>query len=193
MSPPPADARGPIYVGFSTGSGPGSRLIRWLTGGGASHVFVAHWSRSWDAWVLLGADFSGGWSYKSMEQFLRVKPGRRRPKHRLVSLYAVPESLWDGLRKNVRWLGSPYDLRGLAGMGVVMVAWQLFRRRVRNPLGGRRAWFCSEIVAQVLRDAGVRLQLAPGNMDPARLERAVAALPGARPVDPEVLRRPAAT
>lgn len=148
-----------VYIGFCRGTGLVSQIISWFTDGGPSHVFLAWYDEWWGGWVSLGSE-AEGWIYLAAERMGNVS-----------SVYRMPDTnLWIGLARNRERLGSRYDFGGLLGMGWVMLAWHWLRRRVRNPLENRSAWFCSEAVAQILRDSGVGLELEPGETDPARLE-----------------------
>jgi hypothetical protein len=148
-----------VYVGFSAGTSWLSRLIQWFTGGRASHVFLAFYSSEFGGWLQLGSEV-GGWVFQPAEQAGGV-----------CAVYEMPVDLWPGLRGSRQYLGTPYDIGGLAGMAWVMVAWRWLGRRVRNPLESHASWFCSEICAEVVRRSGVRLALAPGETDPSRLEQ----------------------
>lgn len=152
-----------VFVGFSFGAGWLSRLIRWFTGGKASHAFLLFWDPCFGRWVQLGSE-AGGW-------MLTVAPTAN------AWLYSMPGvDLSAGLRAHADKLGTPYDFGGLLGMAPLMLAWRWFRWKLRNPLQARGAWFCSEAVADILRDCGVPLTLAPGDTDPERLEQEIVRL-----------------
>lgn len=153
-----------ILIGFCRGTALLSRIIEWFTGG-PSHAFVLYWSDAFGGWLSVGAEATG-WTTLPAESMEHV-----------VSLYELPGvDLAQGLAANRLSLGAPYDIGGLLGMSWVMVAWRWLRRRVRNPLETRGAWFCSEICAAIIRDSGVLLSLAPGETDPGRLESEIVAL-----------------
>jgi hypothetical protein len=158
-----------VYVGFASGTSWLSRAIEWFTKGKESHAFLLFWSADWNAWVNVGAEL-GGWICQVQSEVGDT-----------CALYEMPADLTAALHKNAQWLGAAYDVGGLLGMAWVMVVWNWFKHRVRNPLNSRGAWFCSEIVAQMLRDAGLQVSLPPGQTDPHRLRLEVESL-GGRPV-----------
>lgn len=155
----PAGGVPQIYIGFCRGTGLFSRVISRFTKGGPSHSFLAWYDEWWGGAVSLGSE-GQGWIYLPAERMANVS-----------ALYRMSRvDLWCGLRTNRARLGTRYDFEGLLGMGWVMLCWHWLKRRVRNPLESRSAWFCSEAIAQVLRDSGAPVDLPPGETDPARLE-----------------------
>jgi hypothetical protein len=155
-----------VYVGFSRGTSWIARAIQWFTRGKESHAFLLYWSADYGTWMNVGSEL-GGWICQVQDA-----PGET------CALYSMPVDLSDALRKHRDWLGASYDVGGLLGMAFVMVAWNWFKQRMRNPFNAKGAWFCSEIVSKILRDAGLPLALPPGQTDPHRLRLEVEACGG---------------
>lgn len=147
-----------VYVAFYWGTAWYSKVIEWFTNG-PSHAALVYVDDEFGAWLQLGSE-ANGWVFI---------PCRTSD---ILRAYELPGiDLWKGVRKQIGWLNAPYDFGGLFGMAWVMVAWRWFKMKVRNPLQSRKAWFCSEMVAQICRDSGMTLDLEPGEMDPGRLEK----------------------
>jgi hypothetical protein len=149
------DAR-QILVGFSYATGTLENrvltaVIRWFTGGPATHTFLLVPS-SVHGWTTLGAN-ADGVGYIPLDQFIRTR--------RLVAAFSPRrESLWTGLGELSKDVGAPYNYGGLLGMAYVEAARRWFDLQVsRNPTSERRALFCSQFVAEVVRASGLSLGL----------------------------------
>jgi hypothetical protein len=157
-----------VRICFSTSTSLISRLIRYFTKSKFSHAFLTRWSQDWLGWLGVGSQL-GGWMEQAGENF---ETGGVSVVHCLV----LPNiNIWEGLRKNRKLLGAPYDIGGLLGMSWVEVLWRLFKLKVKNPLNSRKAWFCSEIIVKILKDSGLDLGLDPGSTDPEVLYEALVA------------------
>jgi hypothetical protein len=75
-----------------------------------------------------------------------------------------------GMNKMVDHLGDVYDYKGLFGMAWVELGRWLHKKWI-NPWHSSDAMFCSELVAQVLRDSNYpgSEQLDPASTDPEML------------------------
>jgi hypothetical protein len=165
-----------IYIGFLRTDSWISKLILKFTGGKWSHAFLCYYSAEFETWLQLGSEING-WVHEPVI-------GLASP--HLFYLLPTPFDLGLGLKKNVKWLGTGYDFGGLLGMAWVLIAWRWLKRQIKNPLQSDASWFCSEIVAQIMRDSGATLTLEPGSTDPNRLELEVQALGGLTSADPWV-------
>ena len=127
-------------VGFSTGKGLISRIIRWFTKSTVSH-----------AWLLyLDVDFGQDMVLEATLEGVRIMPFEVFKKHNTIIKIAVPsKDLKSGLLQAGGVLGGSYDFTGLFGM-----LWVLFghwlKRKWKNPWNNSQAMFCSEFVARVL-------------------------------------------
>jgi hypothetical protein len=149
-----------VFIGFCKGKGVLSRIIEWASGGGPSHAFLVYQSQEL-GWIAISAEARG----------LLVLPAEAM--ENVCGLYYFPGEagvLLSGIQKNRQWLGAPYDIGGLLGMGWVEVCWHWIKRRVKNPLDSKSAWFCSEFTAKVAADSGKKLDLPVGQTDPLHLE-----------------------
>lgn len=174
-----AERAHPVLVGFSYATGSLENrvltaLIRWFTGGPATHTFLLLPS-SLHGWTTLGAN-ADGIGYIPLERFLRTR--------RLVAAFSPQrESLWTGLEKLRKDVGLPYNYGGLVGMAYVEIARRWFDVQVsHNPTSENRALFCSQFVAEVVRASGLTLGLdddAASTLSPEALLNAMLKNPGA--------------
>lgn len=165
-----------IYVAFYWGTAWLSKLVSWFTRGGPSHVALVYYDSKLSSWMQIGSE-SNGFVYLP----LRAAD--------VGEVYEFPDlDLWKGYRLNLQWLNAGYDFGGFVGMGYVMTMWNWFKRKVKNPLQRSKTWFCSEIVAQILKDAGASLELEPGDTDPERLRDEVRGV-GAVKLEPHLVLR----
>lgn len=130
-----------ICVGFSTTNMVLSRFIRWVTGSTTSH-----------AWLLF--DFHGiPMVFEATFEGVRLIPLEVFKKSNdIVVIYQTPCGE-ETLKPIFHKLGQNYDFGGLLGSAVVQLG-RRFRRRWNNPWNNGKALFCSEIVAEWLRDVG---------------------------------------
>lgn len=159
-----------VYVGFTAARGVLGGMIRWLTGGDVSHVFLLYFDQALMCWVNLGAEGSG-----FMARYCgTIEPSVKAMKY----LYDVGD-LKPGLVRNAEFVGADYDYKGLLGMAWVEFAYHRLKKQVKNPLDAKKAVFCSEIVRRVIEASpAVTLplpKLEPGATDPEMLQRAVEA------------------
>lgn len=132
-----------VLVGFSTSKGFGgllSRLICWLDGSPASHVWVLYEDPVLACWMVLEAHSTG---------FRTVPLQTFRQRNNIVKIIAPAYPISSGLPMAAEWLGSHYDFAGLLGM-LWVVAGRALKQRWKNPLRSATAQFCSEAVARVL-------------------------------------------
>lgn len=130
-----------VAIGFSTvRKNPISALIRWATGAKASHVWLL--VRLFGVLTVIEASEKGFIPSMSYARFAK--------KNDVVSVVVVEHDMHVGLSWAAQHFGERYDAAGLFGMLWVMIgSW--FHRRWRNPTDDRKALFCSEAIAEVLR------------------------------------------
>lgn len=134
----------PVFVGFSTTTGPLSRLIRWATGAKVSHCFIVYRCGVFDGEMVLEAS-GAGFRVLAWKKFDRA--------NKLIAVYRVrrPEdALRSGLVRLGPRLGDAYDTLSLFGFLLRSV----FSLR-RVPFNSRKKLVCSEAVALYLQHVGV--------------------------------------
>lgn len=163
-----------VYIAFYWGTSWLSKIVEWFTERGPSHVAYVYKDPQW-GWVQLGSEL-GGWIFLPTDG------------SDIWKLYPVPQGvdIWKGLKANRKWLGARYDFEGLVGMSWVMFWWNVFKKKVKNPIQTASAWFCSEIAAQVFKDGGGNLNLTCGETDPKRFQGEVAST-GVSELDPKAV------
>lgn len=136
-----------VFVGFSTPRrwNPLSALIRAMTRSRASHAWLLVEDPAFELRLVLEAHSSG----------FRLLPFARFVKDNVVVALVEPaHPLKRGLPAAGAWLGESFDLLGLFGIFLTLVARWFRQRPWRNPFPTARALFCSEAVVRTLRAAG---------------------------------------
>lgn len=134
-------------IGFSTGTGILSRIIRWFTGSGVSHSWI----------VYFDVDFGRDMVLESTLEGVRIIPLEVFQKHnKIIKIFTPKFELKVGFSKVGERLGEQYDFTGLLGMAWVMLG-RWLKKKWKNPLVTASAMWCSEMVAWVLQWSG-----APG-------------------------------
>jgi len=171
-----------VYVGFSTPKlwNPLSWAIRVATRAEVSHAWLLVEDPLFGHRLVLEAAATG---------FRLLPLSRFALTERIVVLLQPAEDVTPGLREAGDWLGEKFDVRGLIGMALLLVAGWLGLRGLRNPLRSRRALFCSEAVVRTLRAAGYpgAERLGAEETTPAALLAFLQAQPGTHQVDGEAL------
>jgi hypothetical protein len=167
-----------VYVGFSTPKlwNPLSWAIRAATHAEVSHAWLLVEDPLFDHRLVLEAA-STGFRLVPLSRFVLTE--------RVVALLEPAADVTPGLRQAGDWLGEKFDVRGLVGMALLLLAERLGLRGLRNPLRSRRALFCSEAVVRTLRAAGYpgADRLGVEETTPAALLAFLLAQPGTRRVD----------
>jgi hypothetical protein len=137
-----------VHVGFSTPRlwNPVSALIRRMTRSRTSHAWLLVEDPLFQLRLVLEAH-STGFRLVSFTRFVRS--------NKVVAL-VVPDPahpLAGGLPAAGEWLGTKFDMLGLLGIFLTLVARWLVQRPWRNPFPTAGALFCSEAVIRVLKEA----------------------------------------
>ncbi len=167
-----------VYVGFSTPRrwNPLSALIRRMMRSPASHAWLLVEDPLFQLRLVLEAH-STGFRLISFASFVKD--------NKVVALVEPPRDgdhdLQRGLPEAGGWLGDQFDLLGLFGIFLTMVARWFRRKAWRNPFTSSRSYFCSEAVVRVMKAAGYpgANRLDAETTTPAELLAFVAAAPGA--------------
>jgi hypothetical protein len=137
---------GMITIGFSTDPKSWiSRLIRWFTKSKYSHAFLLIPDEPILGPCVMQAD-SGGVEITSFSRFDFVK-------NPLLKEVKPQMDLGPAVRACADLLNNEYDFPGLLGMVWVEMWWRFFKKKMRNPLHDRGAFFCSAFVVKVLQTA----------------------------------------
>jgi hypothetical protein len=150
-------------IGFSTSKTSWiSRIIRWFTSSTVSHTFIVYYDEEWKRDMVMESEGGMGGSVR----IVRFNPASTS----IVKIVTPKYDIEVGMNKMVDNLGEVYDYTGLFGMAWVELG-KWLKRKWRNPWHSSKNLFCSELVAQVLRDSGYpgSEQLDPGSTDPEML------------------------
>jgi hypothetical protein len=135
-----------VYVGFSTPRrwNPLSALIRAMMRSKASHAWLLVEDPLFGLRLVLEAH-STGFRLVSLASFVRD--------NKVVAIVAPAHDLGHGMPEAGGWLGDEFDVLGLFGIFLTMVAKWFKRKAWRNPFTSSRALFCSEAVVRVMKAA----------------------------------------
>jgi len=135
-----------VYVGFSTPRrwNPLSALIRAVMRSRTSHAWLLVEDPLFQLRLVLEAHATG-FRLVSFATFVRD--------NRVVAIAAPASDLAPGLPEAGGWLGDAFDVLGLFGIFLTLVASWFRRRAWRNPFTSSRALFCSEAVVRVMKAA----------------------------------------
>lgn len=135
-----------IKVGFSRPRKwwkPFSLLIRLFTWAPYSHTYIRFYSSKYDRWLVYQAsnlivNFVGPKAWEEEAFVVRE-----------FDLEVSDETVTKVVSYAIDNAGQPYDLMSVFGIATVKIA-SLFGRRIANPLGNGRGFFCSELVGEIL-------------------------------------------
>jgi len=164
-----------VYVGFSTPRrwNPLSALIRAMMKSTASHAWLLVEDPLFQLRLVMEAH-STGFRLVSLANFVRD--------NKVVAIVAPAHPLDPGLPEAGGWLGDQFDVLGLFGIFLTMVAKWFRRRAWKNPFTSSRALFCSEAVVRVMKAAHYpgAAPLGDETTTPAELLAFLSAEPGSR-------------
>jgi hypothetical protein len=120
------------------------RLIRWLTGGKVSHVFLEYDSSLW----------GGRWVAEATVGGVRKVPAYK-VRHNIVYEYRVKLDSRVPCRAIARYFGNAYDYAGIFIFGWFIIAWKWFKLKVRRPYRSTKSQVCSELIARWVIAYGV--------------------------------------
>jgi len=150
-------------IGFSTSKTSWiSRIIRWFTRSTVSHCFIVYDDLEWGRQMIMESEGGLGGSVRIVNFNAASQD--------IVKLVTPKYDIEPGMRRMVDRLGEVYDYQGLFGMAWVELG-RWLKKKWRNPWQSSKAMFCSELVAQVLKDSkypGAE-KFDPGSTDPQML------------------------
>jgi hypothetical protein len=135
-----------VFVGFSTPRrwNPLSALIRWMTRSRTSHAWLLVEDEAFGLRLVLEAH-STGFRLISFTRFVK--------ENKVVALVTPAHPIDAGLPEAGEWLGESFDVLGLFGIFLTLVARWFRQRPWRNPFPTPSALFCSEAVVRTLKAA----------------------------------------
>jgi hypothetical protein len=135
-----------VFVGFSTPRrwNPLSALIRAMMHSKTSHVWLLVEDPLFQLRLVMEAHTTG-FRLISFAKFVK--------ENKVVALVEPAHAIEPGLPEAGGWLGDEFDVRGLFGIFLTLVARRFSRRACRNPFTSSHALFCSEAVVRVLKAA----------------------------------------
>jgi hypothetical protein len=136
-----------VFIGFSTPRlwNPLSALIRAMTRSRVSHTFLLVEDPMFELRLVLEAH-STGFRLVSLTRFVKD--------NKIVAIVEPSHPVEPGLPRAGEWLGEKFDLLGLFGIFVTLLARYFRQRPWRNPFPTPSALFCSEAVIKTLKAAG---------------------------------------
>jgi hypothetical protein len=136
-----------VFVGFSTPRrwNPLSALIRAMTRSRTSHAWLLIEDPAFELRLVLEAHTTG---------FRLVSFTRFVKDNRVVALVEPSHPVDPGLPAAGQWLGESFDVLGLFGIFLTLVARWFKQRPWKNPFPSARSLFCSESVIRTLQAAG---------------------------------------
>jgi hypothetical protein len=136
-----------VFIGFSTPRrwNPLSALIRAMTRSRASHAWLLVEDPAFQLRLVLEAH-STGFRLISFTRFVKD--------NKVVALVEPAHPVDPGLPAAGEWLGESFDVLGLFGIFLTLVARWFRQRPWRNPFPTPSALFCSEAVIRTLKAAG---------------------------------------
>ncbi len=162
-----------VFVGFSTPRrwNPLSALIRAMTRSRTSHAWLLVEDPAFRLRLVLEAH-SSGFRLVSFTRFVKDNV--------VVALVEPAHDVERGLPAAGEWLGESFDVLGLVGIFLTLVARWFRQRPWRNPFPTPSALFCSEAVIRTLRAAGYpgSEALPPEDTTPAELLAFLETAPG---------------
>jgi len=135
-----------VFVGFSTPRlwNPLSALIRAMTRSRTSHAWLLVEDPLFDLRLVLEAH-SSGFRLVSFTRFVKD--------NKVVAVVEPAHPIEHGLPVAGEWLGESFDVLGLFGIFLTLVARWFRQRPWRNPFPTPSALFCSEAVVRTLKAA----------------------------------------
>jgi hypothetical protein len=135
-----------VFVGFSTPRlwNPLSGLIRWMTRSRTSHTSLLVEDPAFRLRLVLEAH-STGFRLVSFTRFVK--------ENKVVAVVTPAHPLASALPAAGEWLGDSFDVLGLVGIFLTLVARWFRQRPWRNPFPTPSALFCSEAVVRALKAA----------------------------------------
>ncbi len=135
-----------VFVGFSTPRrwNPLSALIRAMTRSRTSHAWLLVEDPLFDLRLVLEAH-SSGFRLVSFTRFVK--------ENRVVAVVEPAHPVEGGLPLAGEWLGESFDVLGLFGIFLTLLARWVRQRPWRNPFPTPSALFCSEAVVRTLKAA----------------------------------------
>ena len=113
------------------------KIIRWITNGDVSHVFIQYPSDLW----------GGEWAAEALSKGVIKRPAEKA-RHRVVRDYRCKFDAKPGLHAIREYIGVPYAFEGILIAGWLILLYRIFKKKIRRPLHNTSAQFCSEVTAR---------------------------------------------
>jgi len=120
------------------------RLIRWLTGGKVSHVFLEYDSTLW----------GGRWVAEATVGGVRKVPAYK-VRHNIVYEYRVQMDPNVACNAIAKFFGNAYDYAGILIFGWCIIAWRWLKLKARRPHRSTKSQVCAELIARWMIAYGV--------------------------------------
>lgn len=136
-----------VSISFSTTNSLASRLIRWITNGKASHVYLKIYDQTFGADFVLHSDYDGI-QIGLLEKFALNN-------FTLESFVIDDHRLDDAVKKNLWHLGKSYDYYQLFDMAWAFMLKRWFVRKIKEPTKDPRKIICVDFVLYIFNQAGL--------------------------------------
>lgn len=117
-------------------------IIRWLSKGRVSHVFIQHPSTVW----------GGEWATEATWPMVLQRPAEHSRKH-IIKEFECLFDVQSALHKIRSEVGKWYSFDGLFLLGFWLLVWRIFRRKLAHPLHSTRGNLCSELCVKMVQAA----------------------------------------
>jgi hypothetical protein len=147
----------PMIAGFSTTSALASRAIRTALRSKISHAWLRF--PIYDVDAVYQSDHRG----VNLVSFALFQQ-----QNKIVDQFEFDQKLFDPvIPELVSLLGRSYDLAGMLGNGLVVLA-RSVGMQIANPWHKADQWYCSELVMHTMALAGEKFEGEPETYDPVR-------------------------
>lgn len=149
-----------LSICFSTTNAFYSKIIRWLTGGSASHVYIRFFDQTLGTEMILHSDMPGV-VFNLAEEF--------KIKNFTIEEYEIDDPRLDQAVKNNLWfLGKSYDYYKLINWAWIIIFKRWFVRKIKDPSKDPKKIVCVDYVLYIFNEAGITC-LPIGYLTPADL------------------------
>lgn len=151
----------PLIIGFSKPKKFKlfSWIIRKIQKTPFSHVYIRFYSSKYERWLVYQASATS-------VNFIEFK--RFSDINEIIKEFEIPASETaknNVVQKAIDLVGAPYGVKQVIGIGIVELL-KDFNIHIENPLAENNAWVCSEVVAEVLKELNMDLQIDLNKVTP---------------------------
>lgn len=136
-----------IKVGFSTTNTFYSKIIRWITKGNVSHVYIKLYDETLGTDIILHSDMPG--VVIGLDEIFRIK-------NFTVEEYEIEDDrLNKAIKDNLWHLGKSYHYFKLIDWAIFIIFKRWLVRKIKDPITNPKKLICVDFVLFILNDAGI--------------------------------------